>query len=105
MTDTQPEADRPIPSSDINPVRTVLIKIGGAVLAVLGALLFGYGVLLAVAFGGTTPLWLGIVQEPVMWVFLLIVAAGVALVFHARRRERLYRQFANDRFRTSGRLN
>ena len=92
MTDTPPEADRPVSGSKINPANTVLIKIAGALMVVVAAAIFIFGLVLMVAFGGNDPILLSILRDPVDWGCLLLAAAGVGLIVYARRREKLYRQ-------------
>jgi hypothetical protein len=92
MTDTPPEAERPVSGSKINPAHTVLIKIAGTLMVVVAAAIFILGLVLMVAFDGNDPILLSILRDPVDWGCLLFTAAGVGLIVYARQRETLYRQ-------------
>lgn len=100
MTPTPPDPESRAP--DLNPVRTMLLKIAGIlILAVAGVILI-YFVLLMVAFGGSDP-WpsrlISVLREPVVWGYFVFVALGVGLVLHARRRDRAYRHNVRNRRR------
>ena len=94
MTDMSPEPSR----YEINPAKTVLIKIAGIVVLAVATVVFLYGLLLALAFGGQTPL-ASFLFSPFVLIVALIAAFGLWLILHARKRDRLYRQSRNDRFR------
>jgi len=87
MTDMSPEPSR----YEINPAKTVLIKIAGIVTVAVATMVFLYGLLLALAFGGQTPL-ASFLFSPFVLIVVLIAAGGLWLILHARKRDELYRQ-------------
>ena len=92
MTDMPPEPSR----YEINPAKTVLIKIAGIVIVAVATMVFLYGLLLALAFGGQTPL-ASFLFSPFVLIVVLIAAGGLWLILHARRRDKLYRQARKER--------
>ena len=94
MTDMSPEPSR----FEINPAKTVLIKIAGIVTVAVATMVFLYGLLLALAFGGQTPL-ASFLFSPFVLIVVLIAAGGLWLILHARKRDELYRQAWEERRR------
>ncbi len=87
MTRTQPLAGR-----EINPAKTVLIKIAGTLIVAVACALLAFTLLLAFAFGGSEPVLVSFLRAWTTWLFLLIAAGGAGLILHARQRDKLFRQ-------------
>ena len=91
MTDMPPESGATSRGHDLNPAKTALLKIAGIVVLAVAAVVFLYGLLLALAFGGQTPL-ASFLFSPFVVIVVLIAAGGLWLILHARKRDELYRQ-------------
>jgi hypothetical protein len=100
MTQMPPETRASQFGGTINPGKTVLIKIAGVLVVAVAGMIFLYSLVLALAFGGQTPL-LSLLTSSFFMILIVVATAGVGLILHARKRDRLHREAFSQRRRGS----
>jgi hypothetical protein len=89
MTDMRHEPDPP-PERDINPFRTMLMKIAGTLMLVPTGLALCFFIFLAFVDPPMLGSWM--VRDPFILGCYLTTAAGLGLILYARHRDRLFVQ-------------